>query len=256
MANVKTAERKKFLKRPERIRQPPAPSLRFSPYAWAKLLFLRDVGETEVGGFGITRADDLLLVEDVQLVPQVCTWASVEFEDAAVADYFDRQADDGISPEACGRIWIHTHPGNSAAPSSTDEATFARVFGRNEWAVMFILAQNGDTYARLRFSAGPGGSLELPISVDYSQPFAATEHGEWLAEYRACVKPDDLPAVSEPRPREQRQWREEQAWFRDFEQAENDQERADRAAIAEGRDRDLWQAKLDQYERDLNGEFY
>ena len=29
------------------------PVLRFSPTAWAKLLFLRDYGETEVGGFGI-----------------------------------------------------------------------------------------------------------------------------------------------------------------------------------------------------------
>src|SRR4051812_35743192 len=38
--------------------------LRFSPTAWAKLLFLRDIGDTEVGGFGITPADDLLFVED------------------------------------------------------------------------------------------------------------------------------------------------------------------------------------------------
>ena len=27
--------------------------LRFSPTAWAKLLYLRDFGRTEVGGFGI-----------------------------------------------------------------------------------------------------------------------------------------------------------------------------------------------------------
>ena len=42
----------------------PRQKLRFTPYAWAKLRFLRDVGETEVGGFGISRADDPLLVED------------------------------------------------------------------------------------------------------------------------------------------------------------------------------------------------
>ena len=44
------------------------PTLRFSPTAWAKLLYLRDRGQTEVGGFGITASDDLLRVEDVQLV--------------------------------------------------------------------------------------------------------------------------------------------------------------------------------------------
>ena len=44
------------------------PALRFSPYAWAKLLYLRDRGDTEVGGFGISCPEDLLLVEDVRLV--------------------------------------------------------------------------------------------------------------------------------------------------------------------------------------------
>src|SRR5215469_14058441 len=50
---------------PER---PSAGSLRFSPTAWAKLLFLRDIGDSEVGGFGITAADDPLFIENVQLV--------------------------------------------------------------------------------------------------------------------------------------------------------------------------------------------
>ena len=39
----------------------------------------------------------------------------------------------------------------------TDEETFARVFGRTDWAVMFILARQGQSYARLRFHVGPGG---------------------------------------------------------------------------------------------------
>ena len=46
-----------------------------------RLLFLRDLGDTEVGGFGISAADDLLFIEDVQLVQQVCTGASVAFDD-------------------------------------------------------------------------------------------------------------------------------------------------------------------------------
>ena len=32
-----------------------SPTLWFSPTAWAKLLYLRDLGDTEVGGFGIRR---------------------------------------------------------------------------------------------------------------------------------------------------------------------------------------------------------
>src|SRR5262245_50863551 len=41
------------------VRRKPA-TLRFSPTAWAKLLFLRDLGDSEIGGFGITPSDDLL----------------------------------------------------------------------------------------------------------------------------------------------------------------------------------------------------
>lgn len=210
-----------------------------------------------MGGFGIAPSEDLLFVEEVQLVGQVCTWSSVEFDDAGVADYFDQQVEQGVSPEQCGRLWIHTHPGSSAMPSNTDETTFARVFGRNTWAVMFILAQNGSTYARLRFSAGPGGSIELPVSVDYAQPFPATEHGLWLDEYRACVRPAEPPAVSQPRPdTEEQRWWEDQDWFTDFEQVETKQQDSDRSQTVEQQEHDSWLAEWDEYERASNGEFY
>ena len=162
-------------------------ALRFSPTAWAKLLFLRDYGETEVGGFGISAADDLLLIQDVRLVKQQCTVASVAFKDAAVADFFDEQVDAGMRPEQCGRIWIHTHPGDSPLPSGTDEETFARVFGRADWSLMFIVARGGATYARLQFGAGPGGSLLLPVRIAWELEFTAAHHSAWASEYAACV---------------------------------------------------------------------
>ena len=164
------------------------PSLRFTPTAWAKLLFLRDLGETEVGGFGISAADDLLLVEEFVLVPQVCSAMTVAFDDAAVADFFDQQVDLGRTPEQVGRVWIHTHPGDCAQPSGVDEETFERVFGRSDWAVMAILARGGQTYTRQRFRAGPGGSMTLPMEVDFQTPFAASHHAAWTQEYFACVQ--------------------------------------------------------------------
>jgi proteasome lid subunit RPN8/RPN11 len=144
---------------------------------------LRDCGETEVGGFGISAQDDPLLVEDVHLVRQECTPVSVAFDDEAVADFFDQQVDLGRQPENFARCWIHTHPGDSARPSRVDEKTFVRCFGRASWAVIFILAQEGQTYARLRFNVGPGGAMEIPVEVDYQAPFAATDHQAWEAEY-------------------------------------------------------------------------
>ena len=162
---------------------------------WAKLLYLRDLGETELGGFGITAADDLLLVEDVRLVRQVSTGVSVAFEDEAVADFFDQQVDRDLRPAQFARIWVHTHPGGWPEPSITDEETFPKVFGRTDCAVMFILARGGQSYARLRFHVGPGADVELPVQVDYGRPFAASDHQAWKAEYEASVREPILPVA-------------------------------------------------------------
>jgi hypothetical protein len=172
------------------------PKLRFSPTAWAKLLYLRDLGDSEVGGFGVTPSCDLLYVEELVLVKQVCTPYSVVFDDGSVADHFDHQTDVGLDPEQFARIWIHTHPGNSPAPSTTDEETFARVFGECDWAVMFILAEAGQTYARLGFHAGPGGALEIPVEVDFRLPFQASHAEAWEQEYLTHVVIDEPESFS------------------------------------------------------------
>ncbi len=187
MKNALRATRQKTRRTIFRRMKPCQPTLQFTPYAWAKLLYLRDLGDTEVGGFGISRCDDLLLVEDFRLVRQTCSSASVEFDDAAVADFFDQQVDQGRKPEEFGRLWLHTHPADSAEPSGVDEETFARCFGRADWTVMFILARGGQSYARLRFGVGPGGDVEIPVEVDFAQPFATADHAAWKAEYGQSV---------------------------------------------------------------------
>ncbi len=157
--------------------------LRFTPDAMAKLLYLRDFGPTEVGGFGISSADNLLLVEDTQLVEQVCSVVSVEFDDDSVADFFDSQVDAGRQPEQFARIWIHTHPGASPSPSLTDEETFERCFGGVDWAVMHILAEEGNTYTRARFNVGPGAERRLRCRTVFGSEFPASDQEEWFQEY-------------------------------------------------------------------------
>lgn len=167
----------------KRFRMRPTPSLRFSPYAWAKLLYLRDRGDTEIGGFGLSDERDPLLVVDVLTVKQLCTAVTVAFDDIVVADLFDELVDRGLKPERFARIWIHTHPGDCPLPSSVDEETFARVFGRTNWSVMAIFARNDASYARLSFHAGPGGAMEISVAVDYRVPFAGSDFALWEAEY-------------------------------------------------------------------------
>jgi len=183
------------LRRDKEVLRPSRPVLRFSPTAWAKLVYFRDHGDTEIGGFGIAPQEDLLFIEDFVTVKQRVSEISISFEDEAVADFFETQCDAGRRPEQFARIWLHTHPGNCPQPSGVDEETFQRVFGRCEWAVMFILDQRGKSYARLRFSVGPGGETVIPINVDYAQPFGSSDHDAWKAEYEANIIRETYPHV-------------------------------------------------------------
>ncbi len=65
---------------------------------------------------------------------------------------------------------------------------FRRVFGPSDYAIMAILARGGEKYGRIRFNAGPGGQLRLAIRVDYSKPFAGSDHKAWEAEYQANIR--------------------------------------------------------------------
>lgn len=181
---VKIKERKLKMKNSQKNQQP---MLRFSPTAWAKLLFIRDITYNEVGGFGITSADDLLLVTDFALIKQKVTAVTISFEDESVADFFEEQVEAGRQPEQFARIWLHTHPGNSPQPSGTDESTFERVFGTCDWAVMAIVAQDGSTYARLKFNTGPGGEVTIPVCVDYGIEFDASDFQLWAKQYKVSV---------------------------------------------------------------------
>ncbi len=172
----------------------------FTVCAWLKLQFLCHAGETEVGAFGISTSNNSLYVENVAPVKQRCSCVSVEFDDEAVAEFFDQQVDEGKTPDQFARIWLHTHPGDSPTPSSVDEDTFARVFGRCNWAVMFILARGGQIYCRLRVGTrteerGVQLAASIPVTVDYSQlgtAGIAFPTADWAKEYARNVHAEPL----------------------------------------------------------------
>jgi hypothetical protein len=57
---------------------------------------------------------------------------------------------------------------------------------------MFILAQGGHTYARLRFNVGPGLEIEILVAQDYTRLFHGCDPAGWEAEYLADVKPQEF----------------------------------------------------------------
>jgi hypothetical protein len=98
---------------------------------------MRDMTDNEVGGFGITKSDDLLFVMDLILVRQKVTVVSVSFDDTSVADFFEHQVEQKRKPEQFARIWLHTH--SAIRPiQHDDEETFDRVLANVTGRVMFI----------------------------------------------------------------------------------------------------------------------
>ena len=195
----------------------------FSPLAWLKLQWFCHAGPTEVGGFGISAEHDLLYVENLVTVKQYATPVTIRFGDQAVADLFDQLVDRGLPVRRFARLWVHTHPGDSAQPSATDEETFARTFGSCDWAVMFIVSRTGQTYARLSFFAGPGGQLLLPAAVQWSDWPALSKEpahldqrlAEWRQEYEANIDviPEPVSAVMEA---PEQDWCERHPWSREL----------------------------------------
>lgn len=162
--------------------------IRFSPYAWAQYLYLRDKGTSEVSMFGVTAEDHLNIVEYLTMVKQTCHATTTDMDDEALAEYMDNMDQAGIPPKRCMRVWLHTHPGSSAVPSGKDEDTFRDSFGFSPWAVMGILAKGGQTYARISCNIGEGRiQQELKMVVDWSLPFLGANHALWDRMYDQCV---------------------------------------------------------------------
>lgn len=139
------------------------PGLRFTAAAWAKLLYLRGYGETEVSGFGISAKDDLLLVEDIIVVRQICTAIATKFCDFKIADYYAQQVDRGLSPDRFSRILLHTHSTDSPVPNAADESLFAHYFGHGDWSVMCIVARGDRVAVQLKYHALP--AIASPLST-------------------------------------------------------------------------------------------
>jgi hypothetical protein len=182
-------------------------TLRFTRYAWAKIVHLNSLSTAEVGAFGISNAKNLLLVEDIAVIKQEVTGASVSFDDEAVADFFLDQVEAKRKPNQFARIWIHTHPNwfnphiekddSIPAPSFTDEETFKRAFGNCDWSIMFIYGGGSSGYARLSIKKNLSGQIIIPVSKGNGELPTEADKREWEREFNENVT-EIKPVVTIP----------------------------------------------------------
>jgi len=181
----------------------------FTPYAWAKLLFFRDSSENEVSVFGITPKDPTI-IEDVALPKQEVRTTYVDIDDKGLAIMCDELAQKGLQPSQFMRIWIHTHPkGMGPQPSSKDNETMLKAFGACDWAMMMIVAKNGEISCRLEYNKEVTAAWPDPktqkgrvaeaceVKRTYMTEFPATDFAAWKKEYDEKVTPEKMMVVED-----------------------------------------------------------
>jgi proteasome lid subunit RPN8/RPN11 len=122
--------------------------LKIPQHVMLKLRVWRDFGNTEVTGFFVTEKDNESNVIDAHLVKAKCSATTVHMKPDDIGDFYHRQIAQKIYPDQL-QIWWHTHPGNSASPSGTDETTFEDLGKDRTFNIMYILARGGQEFAQL-----------------------------------------------------------------------------------------------------------
>jgi len=173
----------------------PEPRLRFTPYSWAKILYMRDAGDTEIGGFAILDKEDPLLVIDFHLIKQKCCSVTVELDEEDTIKFAEEMSDLGYEPFQYQNCWIHTHPGNCAKPSMNDEENFEKNFSHPHWAIFVIVAKGGDKYCRVKYNVGPKIDVDIDCVIDYSTEFDAANFEEWQKEYEDKVTKEEIVRI-------------------------------------------------------------
>lgn len=172
------------------------PVLKFTPFAWGKLVSLNNISTCEIGAYGISDPDDLLVVKDIYLPQQTVSGVEVKFDDEGIQDYYEEQVlIYGRHPREFARIWIHSHPwhGDTLNPSGTDEDTFRRCFGECDWAIMFIINNDERYYCRMSIRTGIHMNIMMKAKIDYTK--SITEDDE-----------ENFKKIYDDRVNEQRIW--------------------------------------------------
>ena len=66
-----------------------------------------------------------------------------------------------------------------------------------ERKLLFVTAPAG--YGKTTLLVDFAGDVDLPVTVDYNRPFAASDHAAWTEEYAANVRPE-MPRFEEVSP--------------------------------------------------------
>lgn len=160
------------------------PVLQINSGAWWKLSWLGRTSKTEVSGIGIMGLWPQMRMTDFRLVGQIATDGTTKFTHDGWFDHQEKYGDAKIDVNVYSRVWVHTHPGQSATPSSVDRETWETQFGVFPWAIMLIVARGGQWHCEIRVKE-PNIVSECDVQIYDGKYVADTEL--WIAEREALV---------------------------------------------------------------------
>lgn len=119
----------------------------------------------EVSGLGKVQAvdADTMLVSEVYLLQQKCSFAKTVLDPSALAAFMDEKVNSGEDVEHV-RLWWHSHAAMSVCWSGTDDNTCALLSA--QWMVALCINQQDQYIARLEMRRPFNLSTPLKVSVD------------------------------------------------------------------------------------------
>ena len=140
-------------------------------------------------------ADGKIEVQDIVMLDQVNSSTYTEMTDEAMNKYYEEHFNKEEKIGEFGCVWLHTHPGDSCNPSSTDEETFKTTFGRHPWALMLILGKSGAMYGRIKNNF-PAIEQEVDVVIDWTQWESILHPCDWAEQYVIHVKEKQVEQCS------------------------------------------------------------
>lgn len=163
------------------------PVLAIKPVCLAKLLAYTQECDGEISGFGAVHVDAdrrTFVLEDVSILRQRVTRASVDIEASDVADFLTDYVTSGGDANQL-RCWWHSHFDMQAFHSSIDNDTLENALADAPWIVSLVVNRAGEMKASLVIHEPVSVWIDdIPVSV-YVEP-----------ELRASVQADIARLVS------------------------------------------------------------
>ncbi|MGD0115340.1 MAG: hypothetical protein ABSC13_04980 [Dehalococcoidia bacterium] len=171
------------------------PVISFTPWAWLKLMIFAQSVAGEVSGLGVIVLEGReMVVQDVLLVPQVCTSGSTELEADGIASLLGELADEGLDVGNV-RLWWHSHGAGGVYLSVQDRETLRDSFPQAHFMVGLVTNRRGDVFASL-YQYQPIALVAEPLRVVVPGPDGRDLLEGARAEVACKVRTAFAPAIA------------------------------------------------------------